>query len=81
VVQRGGTPVDLVPAARNTERRSHGVELVGVVGQQMGPTIGPAADGGRLPPVVDVDGQRRVQGRSRLTGTGLFHQRPLKRQA
>ena len=81
VVEGRRAPVALVAPARDPERGGHGVELLGVVGQQVRPAVGPVAHRGRLAPVVDVDGQRRAQGRSRRSGTGLCHQRPLKRQA
>ncbi len=72
----------LVAAPGDAQRSRHGVELLGVVRQQVGPAIGPVSHRGPLAPVVDVDGQRRpAQGRSRRMGNGLFHQRPLKRQA
>ena len=81
VVQHLGPPVPLVAPGRDTERRRHGVQLPGVVRQHVGPAVVAVAHGGALAPVVDVDGQRRAQGRSRRSGTGLFHQRPEKRQA
>ena len=82
VVERGGPPVHLVAPPRDAERGRHGMELLGVVRQQVGPAVRPVADRGPLAPVVDVDGQRRpAQGRSRRMGIGLCHQRPLKRQA
>jgi hypothetical protein len=55
------------------------VQFLLVVGQQMRPAIDPMANGGSLAPVVEVNGQRRAQGRSRRNGVGLFHQRPLNR--
>src|SRR5580698_11588806 len=80
MIQRGRTPVALVAPERDPQLLGQGMELVLIVGQQMRPTVLAAADGGPLPPVVDVDGQRRAQGRSRRSGVGLFHHRPLKRQ-
>ena len=82
VVEGGRAPVQLVAPPGDAQRSRHGVELVGVVRQQVGPAVGPVSHRGPLAPVVDVDGQRRpAQGRSRRMGSGLFHQRPLKRQA
>ena len=82
VVEGGRTPVPLVAPPGDAERGGHGVELLGLVRQQVGPTVGPVPDRRPLAPVVDVDGQRPpAQGRSRRIGTGLFHQRPLKRHA
>ena len=41
----------------------------------------PGPDRGPLAPVVDVDGQRPARVGRGCIGTGLFHQRPLKRHA
>ena len=66
VVEGGRAPVALVAPPRDAQRRRHGVELLGVVRQQVGPAVGPVSHRGPLAPVVDVDGQRRrAQGRSR----------------
>ena len=82
VVQRRGAPVDLVRRGEGCRApRPWRAARRGRSASRWDQRSARPRDGGRLPPVVDVDGQRRVQGRSRLTGTGLFHQRPLKRQA
>jgi hypothetical protein len=80
VIEGGRSPVPLVAPLRDAELRRQGVQLFLIVGQQMRPPVLPIPDGGPLPPIVDVDRQRRAQGRSRRNGVGLFHQRPLKRQ-
>jgi hypothetical protein len=49
--------MDLIAPAGDPERAGHRVQLVGIVSQQMGPAVLAVADGGPLPPVVDVDGQ------------------------
>jgi hypothetical protein len=80
VVQGLGAPVALVTAGRNPELGRHGMELTGVVRQEMRPPVLALADDRPLAPVVDVDGQRPVHGRGRRTSAGWAHQRPLKRQ-
>ena len=80
VVQGGGAAVALVAAWGDAEARRQCVQLGRIVRQQVGPAVLALADGGPLAPVVDVDGQGRAQGRSRRSGIGLFHQRPLNRQ-
>jgi len=57
VVEGGGATVALETAPGNAQPTGQGVELPLVVGQEMGPAILALADGGPLPPVVQVDGQ------------------------
>jgi hypothetical protein len=57
VVEGSGATVALEAAPGDPQLTGQGVELQLVVGQEMGPAILPLADGGPLPPVVQVDGQ------------------------
>jgi hypothetical protein len=57
VVEGGGATVALEAAPRDAQLTGQGVEFPLVVGQEMGPAILALADGGPLPPVVQVDGQ------------------------
>jgi len=71
----------LKATTRDAEPRRHVVQLPGIVRHEMRPAVLALADDCPLPPVVDVDGQRRAPGRARRMGIGCDHQRPLKRQA
>jgi hypothetical protein len=57
VVEGGGATVALETAPGDPQLTGQGVELPLVVGQEVGPAILALADGGPLPPVVQVDGQ------------------------
>jgi hypothetical protein len=57
VVEGGGATVALETPSGDPQTTGQGVEFRLVVGQEMGPAILALADGGPLPPVVQVDGQ------------------------
>jgi len=65
VVQGPVAPVLLEPGPPQPEAVGQTVELLVVVGQQVGPRGGDRSDPGRLAPVVDVDGHRRGRRRNR----------------
>jgi hypothetical protein len=57
VVEGGGASVALETTPGDPQLTGQGVEFPLVVRQEMGPAVLALADGGPLPPVVQVDGQ------------------------